>query len=154
MRSIGGPIPAAALLMWAMVFTAGAGADCPPFAPGRQVGTVAHAAIDEASGVVASRKNPGVLWVHNDSGGSARAFAMNTLGTHLGIYNILGAGAWDWEDMAAGPGPVAGQSYLFLGDIGDNAAVRSSIVVYRVAEPATLAILALGGLALLRKRAA
>lgn len=32
--------------------------------------------IKEASGIVASRVNPGVLWVHNDSGDKARTFAM------------------------------------------------------------------------------
>lgn len=113
--------------------TAGQG---PEFLPAQQVGTVQHAAIDEASGLAASRANPGVLWVHNDSGDTARAFAMNVQGTHLGIYNITGASATDWEDMALGPGPDAGQSYLYLGDIGDNNAVRSTICVYRVPEPA------------------
>jgi len=37
--------------------------------------------------------------------------------------------------MAVGPGPEPGQSYLYLGDIGDNDAVRDEIVVYRVPEP-------------------
>ncbi len=105
------------------------------FQPGSQVGTVQSAAVNEASGIAASARNSDVLWVHNDSGDSARVFAMNTQGTHLGIYNLVSAGARDWEDMAVGPGPVPGQSYLYLGDIGDNNAVRSSIKVYRVAEP-------------------
>lgn len=105
------------------------------FLSGVQVGAVGSLAIDEASGIAASAFNSDVLWVHNDSGDSARVFAMNIQGTHLGIYNLAGAGATDWEDMAVGPGPVADQSYLYLGDIGDNSAVRSSIKVYRVAEP-------------------
>jgi len=105
------------------------------FLPGVVVGTVESAAVNEASGLAASRDNAGVLWAHNDSGDSARAFAMDTAGNHLGIYNILGASAYDWEDMAIGPGPVAGDDYLYLGDIGDNNAVRSSIKVYRVPEP-------------------
>jgi len=114
-----------------------AGVECPQFEPGEQVGTVQHGSINEASGVVASRKNLNVLWVQNDSGDSARVFAMNTEGTHLGIYNISGAGATDWEDIAIGPGPVAGQDYLYIGDIGDNNAVRTGGVrVYRVPEPA------------------
>jgi hypothetical protein len=37
--------------------------------------------------------------------------------------------------MAIGPGPVAGQSYLYMGDIGDNNQARTSISIYRVAEP-------------------
>ena len=107
----------------------------PQFAPGAQVGTIQHSAINEASGIAASRKNADVLWLHNDSGDSARVFAMNTAGMHLGIYNLSGISATDWEDMAIGPGPVAGRDYLYLGDIGDNNAVRSSICVYRVKEP-------------------
>ncbi|MBN2292695.1 MAG: hypothetical protein JXM70_09735 [Pirellulales bacterium] len=105
------------------------------FEPGVQVGAVESLLVNEASGIAASGSNSDVLWVHNDSGDSARVFAMNIQGTHLGIYNLTGAGATDWEDMAVGPGPVPDQSYLYLGDIGDNNAVRTSIQVYRVAEP-------------------
>jgi hypothetical protein len=76
-----------------------------------------------------------VLWAHNDSGDTARVFAMTTSGQHLGSFTLNGASATDWEDMAIGPGPVSGKSYLYLGDIGDNNHARASIVVYRVAEP-------------------
>ena len=107
----------------------------PVFLPGLQVGTLGSPAINEASGLGASRVNTDVLWVHNDSGDSARVFAINTAGALLGTYNITGAGAVDWEDMALGPGPTAGQQYLYLGDIGDNNAARGTIRVYRVAEP-------------------
>lgn len=121
------------------LFNVEAAAQAPEFLPPQQVGTVEHAAIDEASGMAASRANPDVLWVHNDSGDTARVFAMNVEGVHLGIYRLVGVSATDWEDMAVGPGPVADQSYLFLGDIGDNAAVRPTIRVYRVPEPAVSA---------------
>ncbi len=130
--------PATALAT--MILTGGlvapAAGQGPQFLPAQHVGTVQHASIDEASGLAASRANPGVLWVHNDSGDTARVFAMNVQGTHLGIYNLSGASATDWEDTAVGPGPVEGQSYLYLGDIGDNNAVRSTIRVYRAPEPA------------------
>lgn len=108
----------------------------PQFEGGQQVGTVGHSLILEASGIAASRQNGGVLWVHNDSGGSARVFAMDVQGQDLGQYTITGASNRDWEDMAIGPGPVGGQDYLYLGDIGDNNADYGSIVIYRVAEPA------------------
>jgi hypothetical protein len=98
-------------------------------------GQVQSNALTETSGVAASRTNPSVLWVHNDSGDTARVFAMTTSGQHLGSFTLNGASATDWEDMAVGPGPQAGQSYLYVGDIGDNSHVRTSIVVYRVAEP-------------------
>jgi hypothetical protein len=38
--------------------------------------------------------------------------------------------------MAAGPGPDPDTSYLYAGDIGDNAAGRTSVQVHRVPEPA------------------
>jgi hypothetical protein len=41
--------------------------------------------------------------------------------------------------MAAGPGPQAGKSYLYLGDIGDNNEARDEVVVYRVLEPSLTA---------------
>ena len=98
-------------------------------------GTVAAPAIAELSGVAASRVTDGVWWVHNDSGDSARVFAVGGDGRDLGEYALAGASAVDWEDIAVGPGPVAGGTYLYVGDIGDNAKARGAIQVYRVPEP-------------------
>jgi hypothetical protein len=114
---------------------ASAKSECPRFANGAALGNVESTALTETSGLAASRKNSGVLWAHNDSGDSARVFAMSTAGRHLGIYNLVGASATDWEDIAIGPGPILGQDYLYIGDSGDNARVRTSIAVYRVPEP-------------------
>ncbi len=98
-------------------------------------GILASDAIKEASGIAASRRVNDVWWVHNDSGDTARVFAINTAGQTLGEYALSGATAIDWEDIAAGPGPTAGVSYLYVGDIGDNSASRTSVQVYRVPEP-------------------
>jgi hypothetical protein len=98
-------------------------------------GTVASNALTEISGIVASRRSAGVFWVHNDSGDAARVFAIGADGRDLGEFALSGAGAVDWEDIAAGPGPVAGVDYLYLADIGDNAKARTSVQVYRVPEP-------------------
>jgi hypothetical protein len=76
-----------------------------------------------------------VYWVHNDSGDSARVFAISGSGQTLGEYALSSATAVDWEDIATGPGPSAGEAYLYLGDIGDNGNARASVQVYRVAEP-------------------
>jgi hypothetical protein len=102
---------------------------------GSTPGIVVSDAIEEASGVAASRRVDDVWWVHNDSGDTARVFAINTAGATLGEYSLTGASAVDWEDIAAGPGPVAGVSYLYVGDIGGNITPRSSVQVYRVEEP-------------------
>ena len=109
--------------------------DCPQYSAGVAVGALESPLINEASGIVASRQNINVLWTHNDSGDSARVFAMSLDGTHLGTYNLSGASARDYEDIAIGPGPVEGLDYLYIGDIGDNDGQYTYVIVYRVAEP-------------------
>jgi hypothetical protein len=99
------------------------------------LGLIEYDQINEASGIAASRKNPGVLWTHNDSGDPNRVFAFNNHGQHLGVYYIDGAGARDWEDMTVGPGPDSGKQYLYIGDIGDNIAQFDIKYIYRVPEP-------------------
>jgi hypothetical protein len=98
-------------------------------------GALASNDLDETSGIAASRRVDDVWWVHNDSGDSARVFAINGTGATLGEYDLSGATAVDWEDIAAGPGPSAGVSYLYVGDIGDNTKSRAAVQVYRVPEP-------------------
>jgi hypothetical protein len=95
-------------------------------------GTV-PSALTELSGLAASRLHPGVIYSHNDSGDSARFFAMSETGQNLGEFRVASASAEDWEDIAVGPCPAG--SCVFLGDVGDNAARRSQCVVYRIAEP-------------------
>ncbi len=90
--------------------------------------------LDEISGIVASRSQAGIFWVHNDSGDQPRVYAVSREGNLLGTFLLEGATAIDWEDIAIGPAPSGG-SYLYLADIGDNAGQRTSIRVYRVPEP-------------------
>ena len=56
---------------------------------------------------------PQVLWAHNDSRGGANVYAINTDGVLVSSWNLEGVIALDWEDIAAGPGPVAGVNYLY-----------------------------------------
>lgn len=100
-----------------------------------RIANLKNRAIDESSGLAASRSNPGVYWTHNDSGDGPLVYAFDATGESRGVFRVAGAQARDWEDMDLGPGPTNGESYLYLGDIGDNAKARSEIVVYRVAEP-------------------
>ncbi|HVT30533.1 MAG TPA: PEP-CTERM sorting domain-containing protein [Lacipirellulaceae bacterium] len=105
------------------------------FSSGIETGTIQNSAITEASGIAASRMSPNVLWTEEDSGNPAQVYAMTPAGTDLGTYKLSGAGNVDWEDIAVGPGPAAGTQYIYVGDIGDNNSVRSTIAVYRVPEP-------------------
>jgi hypothetical protein len=93
--------------------------------------------VVESSGLVASRRHPGVLWTHNDSGDAARLFAIGRDGRVLATLRLAGVRARDWEAMAIGRDD-RGAPALFVGDIGDNLGVWPSVAVYRVAEPARL----------------
>jgi len=99
-------------------------------------GTVTTPEITEASGIVASRQNPGVLWTHNDGGHAGSIFALSTNGTALGRYYIPNVFFGNFEDIAVGPGSSPEHHYLYLADIGDNFASRQSIRVFRFPEPA------------------
>ncbi|MDP9348725.1 MAG: hypothetical protein M3P24_06245 [Gemmatimonadota bacterium] len=90
--------------------------------------------VRETSGLALSRRHPGILWTHNDSGGEPVLFAVDTAGALRGQVQVAGAKNKDWEDVAAGPCP--GGECLYLGDIGDNADKRKDVEVYRVPEPA------------------
>lgn len=108
---------------------------CPTYENASVAGTVANSALNEMSGIVQSRSDPDLLWVHNDSGDSARIFAVTTAGAYLGSIELDGVSAYDWEDIAIGPGAQVGTDYIYVGDIGDNAERRSDITVYRLSEP-------------------
>ncbi len=97
-------------------------------------GYVATPAATELSGLVLSRAQKSVLWTHNDSGDRARVLAVASDGRALAEVAVAGAENVDWEDVALGPGSNGGDA-LYLGDIGDNEAQRSSVVVYRIDEP-------------------
>ena len=106
------------------------------YQPFTVLGSINDPAIDESSGLAASRRNPGLLWTHNDSGDEPFVYCVDLKGASCGAWRVTGAEAWDWEGMAAGPGPRAGEPYLYLGDIGDNLDQRTEIIVYRIPEPA------------------
>jgi hypothetical protein len=112
---------------------------CDAFADVTAVGELKEPDLKEISGIVSSRRYPQVLWAHNDSRGGANVYAINTDGTLLATWQLDGVIALDWEDIAAGPGPEPGVTYLYVGDIGDNFALRSEIVVYRFPEPDVIA---------------
>ena len=93
--------------------------------------------IDEMSGIVKSRKLKDTYWVHNDSGDSARLFAIrrngtvittNTKQTYNGI-TISNATNVDWEDIA-----IEGDT-LYISETGNNLNMRKDLCVYAVKEP-------------------
>ena len=89
----------------------------------------------EISGVAASRLNPGILYIHNDSGNPNQVYLTNGNGDDEGTLTLTPVGNRDWEDIAVGPGPVPGKNYVYVGDIGDNDSEYPSILIYRFPEP-------------------
>ncbi|MGH8961135.1 MAG: hypothetical protein ACRDWT_08000 [Jatrophihabitantaceae bacterium] len=91
--------------------------------------------LDEISGIAVGIASPDVVYVQNDSGDSARFFALDRrTGTLLATYHVPGARNVDWEDIAVAP-DARGTPSVWLADIGDNAATRNRIEIYRVDEP-------------------
>ena len=115
----------------------------PSVSPGTQAifsepidrGVLDNPDIEEASGIVASRKNAHALWTHNDSGGDPKVYLISDSGKTLATYVLAGVKSRDWEDMAIGPGPEEGETYVYVGDIGDNNAQYPIKKIYRFVEP-------------------
>jgi len=97
-----------------------------------RIGTIQDPRITESSGVVASRRFPGVFWTHNDGGKptSYSLFAMDRTGKSIGTFHLTGLVLHDWEDIA-----IDGERHLYVGDIGNNDARRFSIAVHEIDEP-------------------
>jgi len=110
-------------------------ASCPTAGEASELGTVAYEEIDEASGLVDSRRNPGVLWVHNDSGDDPLLYALSHSGEHLGVWEVEGVSARDWESMDTAQDPETGAWMLYVGDVGDNGQSRDTVLVYIIEEP-------------------
>jgi hypothetical protein len=117
---------AAVLLSWSPAMAQPAAVGCRPGQLVRVPG------LPEGSGVAVSRRTPGRVWAHNDSG-EGGLVALNDRGAVTGHVPLPGIKIENWEALAVGPCPDG--SCLFIGDIGDNEARRRQVTVYRFAEP-------------------
>ncbi len=107
------------------------GPACPSLGAPTAVGTLPRA-LDEVSGMVASRTHPGVLWVLEDSGNAAELYALDIDGSLLATVRLPVPNV-DWEDLAIAPcGDI---DCLWIADVGDNGLVRTDAALYVVAEP-------------------
>lgn len=80
-----------------------------------KTGTIKHPPVAEASGLVASRRHPGVLWTICDSGNVAHLFAIDRTGKLLAEYRPDGAVNVDWESVA-----LDDRGNLYIADVGNN----------------------------------
>ncbi len=97
--------------------------------------------VVESSGLALSRRRDGVWYTHDDSGGEAELFAFELDGAYEGSHAVPDVLPLDWEAMGAGPCPArlaeatGAEDCLYVGDVGDNFAARTSVSVYVLAEP-------------------
>jgi hypothetical protein len=86
--------------------------------------------ITESSGLTLSRAHPHTVWTVNDSGDSARVFAVDTrTGRTVGVHRFH-APVWDVEALA-----IDLEGRLLVGDIGDNTGSRELVRVFWFDEP-------------------
>src|SRR5262245_21105205 len=98
----------------------------PPLEP---LGRFDAKVIPEASGIVKSRRFPGIFWVHNDSGNPPLLLAVGTDGRIVRRFRVAVPNV-DWEDIA-----IDDRGHLYLGDIGNNGGLLPVRVIYRLDEP-------------------
>ncbi len=97
--------------------------------PWRPVGLMDTTMIPESSGVVASRRYPGIFWTHNDSFSAAAIFAVTEDGKIVARVNV-GAVNIDWEDIA-----IDDKGYLYIADTGNNLRIAMHRYIYKIPEP-------------------
>src|SRR5262245_1291 len=117
--------------------------DCGRWAPMDDVGPIGgdDADVDEVSGLVESRRHPGVLWGILDNGNPTTLYAFDQRGRTLGTFELPahdGEGRLvenvDWEDIAIGP--YAGDAdAVWIADVGAYPVERTTVDLYRVREP-------------------
>jgi hypothetical protein len=103
------------------------------FRDGSEAGELRGANLREASGMIASQRHPGSLWLHNDSGNEPELILVDGTGAAQQRLRVDGVTNRDWEDIAR-----RGDT-LFVAETGDNAAHWDTVFVYAVLEPASLA---------------
>ena len=106
------------------------------YEPAEKLADLANAEIVESSGLARSIRTPGLLWTHNDSGGTAKLFALDAAGKDRGVCEISNLEPTDWEDM--GSFSTDRNSYLFIADVGDNQRLRQDYRIDLIPEPAAL----------------
>lgn len=110
-------------------------ADSNIFLQGKKLAEVSSNKILEISGLAESVSNPGLFWIHNDSGNAPEVFLVDRdLNIRLTCI-VEGVQNRDWEDITVGPGPEEGKTYIYLGEIGDNFAQFPYKNIYRFEEP-------------------
>lgn len=95
-----------------------------------KLGTLDTRNVSEASGLVASKMEPGKFIWTNDSGKSATLYATGTDGKVVRTVQLKNFSNTDFEAMSLGPCPEnKTESCIFIGDIGDGIGWRSNFKI-------------------------
>lgn len=122
-----------------IIFTYYAHADlCKKWSEPKKVGTLDTALVNEASGLVISKKFPNRFYHNNDSGDGPFFYITDLAGAGTQKVTVPGMQPLDAEDIALGP--CAGGDCIFLGDLGDNKEVRPNIDLWVLSEVETFQI--------------
>ncbi len=97
------------------------------------IGAIPSDDIPEASGLARSLKQKDRLWIVNDSGSPPVLHVVGTDASVHGAVTVNGVENVDWEDLASFE--AEGESYLLVGDIGDNGSLRDYLSLHIVPEP-------------------
>lgn len=105
------------------------------YQPAERAGAFDAERIAEASGLAASRRNPGWLYIVDDDH-PEEVWAARTDGGGLRAIPVAGFVGRDTEDLAVGPcGPDTTETCVFVGDVGDNLQTHPDVEILRFAEP-------------------
>ena len=100
----------------------------PPQAVPR-IGSIDARIIPEGSGIIASRRYPGIYWTHSDSGNEAAVYAITREGRLVAKFAV-NARNEDWEDIATDDA-----GHLYIAATGNNSRKRTVVQVLRLDEP-------------------
>lgn len=103
------------------------------FLPVEERPAIRSAAIKEASGLAVSSRDPGFLWLVNDSGATPELHLVETGGADRGKVTLALAKNTDWEDLASFS--LDGTAFLLVADTGDNSAKRDFCTLHVLREP-------------------
>lgn len=104
-----------------------------PFQSAQLAALITDKSLDEISGIASSRRVDQRYWVHNDAPRPAELQAIDDAGKSIARLRIEGVRAIDWEDIASYT--IDGKPWLLIGDIGDNAGVRTDYELIAIEEP-------------------
>lgn len=80
--------------------------------------------VDETSGLILFNNG---LWTHNDSGGEAKIYKIDTISSQVvQIIYLPNASNYDWEDI------TQDENYFYIGDFGNNEGNRRNLRIYIV----------------------